>query len=73
MWQSPLRQVVSSSGEYQLALAVAGSAFYSFRVLVVEAASAPTSWGRFAAWLGRSKACVADPAKLWLAVYVDDP
>ena len=43
-----------------------------FRVLVFGSASAPTVWGRFAAWLGRSAAAVA-PASVRLQVYVDDP
>eukprot|EP00969_Alexandrium_andersonii_P054216 2386744-Alexandrium_andersonii.AAC.1 len=37
------------------------------------AASAPTVWGRYAAWLGRSTAGLVDPRTLRLSIYVDDP
>eukprot|EP00969_Alexandrium_andersonii_P014927 652339-Alexandrium_andersonii.AAC.1 len=54
-------------------VAVIGGVFYHFRVLVFGAASAPTVWGRFAAWLGRSIAVLADPRFLRAEIYVGDP
>eukprot|EP00969_Alexandrium_andersonii_P344351 15221029-Alexandrium_andersonii.AAC.1 len=47
--------------------------YYYFRVLVFGAASAPTAWGRVAAWLARSAAVLIDPKTLRLAIYVDNP
>ncbi|CAE7312378.1 unnamed protein product [Symbiodinium sp. CCMP2592] len=41
-----------------------------FNTLVFGSASSPTVWGRFAAWLGRSTAAVADTDP---QCYVDDP
>ncbi|MFM7987704.1 MAG: hypothetical protein ACKPKO_51160, partial [Candidatus Fonsibacter sp.] len=46
--------------------------YYVFRVLVFGSASAPTVWGRFSAWLGRSTAAVFFPT-VKLQIYVDDP
>ncbi len=47
--------------------------FYAFSVLVFGSASAPTVWGRYAAWLGRSTSAIVDPRRVRLQVYVDDP
>ena len=46
---------------------------YVFRVLVFGSGSAPTVWGRYGAFLGRSTAAIlgADPVRR--QVYVDDP
>ena len=53
-------RIPTSPAEYQCTACAAGDAFYYFRVLVFGAASAPTVWGRFAAWLGRSTAALTD-------------
>ena len=47
--------------------------FYLFRVLVFGATSAPTVWGRYAAFIGRSSAAILDGPGARLHVYVDDP
>ena len=44
-----------------------------FKVLVFGSSSAPTVWGRYAAFLGRTNAAVTDPSVLRVQVYVDDP
>ena len=59
--------------EYPFTCCAAGEHFYYFRVLVFGAASAPTVWGRFGAWLGRSTAAVTDPRFFRGEMYVDDP
>ena len=42
-----------------------------FDTLVFGSTSSPTLWGRFAAWLGRSLACIEPGATI--QTYVDDP
>ena len=42
-----------------------------FDTLVFGSTSSPTLWGRYAAWLGRSLACI-DPQST-IQTYVDDP
>ena len=51
---------------------VAGK-FYLFRVLVFGSASAPTVWGRFAAFIGRTSAAILDPIGATNQTFVDDP
>ena len=46
---------------------------YVFTVLVFGSTSAPTVWGRFAAWLGRSTMAVCEPTRFRMLMYVDDP
>ena len=45
--------------------------YYAFNVLVFGSASAPTVWGRFAAWLGRTLKKVFP--EVGTQIYVDDP
>ena len=47
--------------------------FYVFRVLVFGSGSAPTVWGRYAAWLGRSTCAVLNRFPFRMQMYVDDP
>ena len=42
-------------------------------VLVFGSGSAPTVWGRYGAFLGRSTAAILGPDPVRLQVYVDDP
>jgi hypothetical protein len=46
---------------------------YVFFVLVFGSSSAPTVWGRFAAWLGRSTMAVCSQLHFRMLMYVDDP
>jgi hypothetical protein len=50
-----------------------GGKFYYFTVLVFGSASAPTVWGRFAAFAARSTAAVCRSLPVRLELYVDDP
>ena len=47
--------------------------FYIFKVLVFGSASAPTVWGRYAAFVGRSTAAILHDRPARLEIYVDDP
>ena len=47
--------------------------YFVFVVLVFGSRSAPTVWGRFAAWLGRSTAAITRGDLLRVHTYVDDP
>ena len=46
---------------------------YEFKVLVFGSGSAPTVWGRYAAFLGRSVMAVVGPDRFRAEIYVDDP
>merc|ERR1712155_45662 len=46
---------------------------YIFPVIVFGSASAPTVWGRFAAWAGRSLATLLPKRHIRPNIYVDDP
>ena len=46
---------------------------FLFSVLVFGAASAPTVWGRFAAFIGRTSAAVLHDTGALMEIYVDDP
>eukprot|EP00971_Amphidinium_carterae_P348661 6490615-Amphidinium_carterae.3 len=60
-----------SEAKYQ-AVRVADKLYY-FTVLVFGSATAPTLWGRVAAFLGRSAQAIMDPLRARVNVYVDDP
>jgi hypothetical protein len=66
--QIPLRQ-----DEWRFTVAEFSGKYYVFTVLVFGSASAPTVWGRYAAWLGRSTATIVNPDRLRIQIYVDDP
>ena len=66
-------QVPLNRGEQRFTVAEFEGTFYVFRVLVFGSASAPTVWGRVAAWLGRSTAAVLHELAAELHIYVDDP
>jgi hypothetical protein len=59
--------------ERRFTLAAVGDAVYEFRVLVFGSGSAPTVWGRFAAFLGRTVMAVTGPKTFRAEIYVDDP
>ena len=64
--QIPLRQ-----DEWSFTVAESAGKYYVFTVLVFGSASAPTVWGRYAAWIGRSTAAIVNPERI--QIYVDDP
>ena len=66
-------QVPLHPSERQYTVAALGGRYYVFKVLVFGSSSAPTVWGRYAAFLGRSTAAVVGADPLRLQVYVDDP
>ncbi len=66
-------QVPLHRDEQAYTVASVAGVFYVFRVLVFGSGSAPTVWGRYAAFLGRSTAAVLEGHPLRLQVYVDDP
>ena len=66
-------QVPLSSQEWKYTAAALGDDIYVFRVLVFGSVSAPTVWGRYAAWLGRTTCALVPEDRLRLHIYVDDP
>ena len=46
---------------------------YIFKALVFGSVSAPTIWGRYAAWLGRSTMALSRPDPPRMHIFVDDP
>ena len=56
-----------------LTAATAGGYLFTFKVVVFGSVSAPTVWGRFAAWLGRSTAATTHTLGLRMHIYVGDP
>ena len=66
-------QVPLHPSERRYTVASLGGRFFVFKVLVFGSSSAPTVWGRYAAFLGRSTAAVVGSDPLRLQVYVDDP
>ena len=66
-------QVPLHESERQFTVAAPAGEYYVFKVLVLGSSSAPTVWGRYAAFLGRSTAAVVGTDPLRLQVYVDDP
>ena len=59
--------------ERRFALASVDGRVYVFNVLVFGSGSAPTVWGRFAAFLGSAWMTICDPNHLRVQIYVDDP
>ena len=49
------------------------SKYYVFKVLVFGSASAPTIWGRYAAFAGRSTSAICGNLGIRMQMYVDDP
>ena len=66
-------QVPLHPSEQAYTVASVAGVFYVFRVLVFGSGSAPTVWGRYGAFLGRSTAAILGPDPVRLQVYVDDP
>ena len=66
-------QVPLHPSEQAFTVASVAGRFFIFRVLVFGSGSAPTVWGRFSAFLGRSTAAIIGDDPLRLQVYVDDP
>ena len=66
-------QVPLHGSERQFTVAALAGKYYIFKVLVFGSSSAPTVWGRYAAFLGRSMAAVVGTDPLRFQVYVDDP
>ena len=66
-------QVPLDQREWKYTAAALGGFVYIFRVLVFGSVSAPTVWGRYAAWLGRSTCALLANERLRLHIYVDDP
>ena len=71
--EDAFHQIPRNQAERRFALASVGGLVLAFRVLVFGSASAPTVWGRFAAFPGRTWSAVADLRVLRVQVYVDDP
>jgi hypothetical protein len=59
--------------EQALTAARFGNKLYIFKVLVFGSVSAPTVWGRYAAWLGRSTMAISRHDHLRMHMFVDDP
>jgi hypothetical protein len=55
----------------RFAVACVNNEFWVFHCLVFGSGSAPTAWGRYAAFLGRSTAAIAND-NFHLQIYVDD-
>ena len=66
-------QVPLNSQEWKYTAASLGEDVYVFKVLVFGSVSAPTVWGRYAAWLGRTTCALIPEDRLRLHIYVDDP
>ena len=66
-------QVPLDGREWQYTAAAFRGKIYIFKVLVFGSVSAPTVWGRYAAWLGRSTAAVLLDTACKMHIYVDDP
>jgi hypothetical protein len=65
-------QTLFDDSEQRFAVAFVDDKFWVFRCLVFGSGSAPTAWGRFAAFLGRSTAAIA-AGNFRTQIYVDDP
>ena len=66
-------QVPLNPAERRFTVAAFQGKYYSFKVLVFGSASAPTVWGRYAAFAGRSTAAVCHDLPVRFQMYVDDP
>ena len=71
--EGAFHNVPHRASEKRFVCAQAFGAYYIFDVSVFGAKSAPTIWGRFAAWLGRSMSSLFDPSGFRVQIYVDDP
>jgi len=71
--EDAFHQIPLAPDERRFALACVGGVIYAFKVLVFGSASAPTVWGRFAAFLGRTWAAIVDPSTMRVQIFVDDP
>jgi hypothetical protein len=65
-------QVPLNNKEKRFAVAFVNDKFWVFHCLVFGSGSAPTAWGKFAAFLGRSTAALAND-NFHLQIYVGDP
>jgi hypothetical protein len=65
-------QIPFNNSEKRFAVAFIDNKFWVFSCLVFGSGSAPTAWWRFAAFLGRSAAAIADE-RFHLQMHVDDP
>ena len=66
-------QIPLHPDEWRFVCTSLGGKYYCFKCVVFGAASAPITWARYAAFLGRSTAAVTDPSRLRQEIYVDDP
>ena len=66
-------QVPLDPREWKFTAAALGGYIFVFKVLVFGSVSAPTVWGRYAAWLGRSTCALLFGERLRMHIYVDDP
>ncbi len=66
-------QVPLHPDEWRFTAAAFQGKFYVFKVLVFGSASAPTVWGRFAAFAGRSTSAIVNRLGIRMQMYVDDP
>jgi hypothetical protein len=65
-------QIPLNNSEKRFTVASINGKFWVFHCLVFGSGSAPTAWGRFAAFLGRSTAAIA-AGNFHMQNYVDDP
>jgi len=72
-FQDALHSIPINQGEKRFQCVSFNGQFYAFEVLVFGSGSAPTIWGRTAAWLGRSTQALVPASSLRLQVFVDDP
>ena len=66
-------QVPSHLEERHLTAVAILGCVYLFYVLVFGSTSAPTVWGRYAAWLGRCTTAICGADSFRMLMYVDDP
>ena len=66
-------QVPLRPDEWRFTAASFQGVFYVFKVLVFGSASAPTVWGRFASFAGRSTSAICSHMGIRMQMYVDDP
>ena len=59
--------------EWRFTIAAILGKYYVFKVLVFGSSSAPTVWGRYAAFLGRTTASIVDRSHVRVEIFVDDP
>ncbi len=66
-------QVPLHPSEWRFTAASFKGKYYVFKVLVFGSASAPTIWGRYAAFAGRSTSAICGHMGIRMQMYVDDP